>query len=108
MFLAESRKDAVRRVLLLPRRISIFFQNPVDELLQVEIVPVLTNPEKGLVKGRKPLLSIQYKKGVLLAAECRRSLEFAGGENSLGIASFDTNSAGTSRGNSHPATLFSL
>src|ERR1700676_2018746 len=34
MLLSEPGKDAVRRVFLLPRRIAVFFQNPVDELLQ--------------------------------------------------------------------------
>jgi hypothetical protein len=34
MLLAEPGKDTVRRVFLLPRRIAVFFQNPVDELFQ--------------------------------------------------------------------------
>src|SRR5271154_3548974 len=34
MLLAEPGKDTMRRVFLLPRRIAILFQHPVDELFQ--------------------------------------------------------------------------
>jgi hypothetical protein len=34
MLLAEPGKDTVRRVFLLPRRIAVLFQHPVDELFQ--------------------------------------------------------------------------
>jgi hypothetical protein len=41
MLLPETCKDPVRRVFLLPRRIAVFFQNPVDVLSQ--------RPESGLL-----------------------------------------------------------
>ena len=34
VFLSQSGKDPVCCVSLLPRRISVFFQNPIDDLLQ--------------------------------------------------------------------------
>src|SRR5277367_6862820 len=34
MLLAEPGKNTVRRVFLLPRRIAVLFQHPVDELFQ--------------------------------------------------------------------------
>jgi hypothetical protein len=54
---------------------------PCTQLPNPEEVPVFTSSEKGLIKRRQPLLSVEDQKRVLVAIQRWRALELPTGED---------------------------